>query len=173
MIGWAIFYGIATFAAVGLSLKRGGPISVVGSMVGVAWIFQGWLYLIAPAEVGDMVGSALNVALILAVISLSRATIWGGVVVSSLLCQLFLTYASSITGAHSDVARNVLYIIQLIALGWSGGKLVLDSLGRYVASLWRRGGSSLASQWSKEACRRYVSGGRYRAAVRNGGGSSV
>lgn len=166
MIAAAIIYGIATFTAVGLSLKRGGPISVVGLMIGAVWVLQGLLYAIAPPEVGDLVASAMNVALILAILSLSNER-WAVVIVFSLLGQLSLTCYAAIVGTYSDVCINLLYIVQLLALSWSGGKLVLDSLGDWLArARWSRR-DTVAGVWS-ETVSRPECGRRHKPIVRIG-----
>lgn len=153
--GAEIFYGVCTAVAFGLSWKRGGPIAIAGSLVAAMWLFQGMIYWTGATEAGNLMGSMISAVLLLMIASLpGSAAIY--VVAASLVCQLYMHVTFRLHGPYVTpfyLALNVLYVIQLIALGWSGGKLVLDELGDWMADTWTRW-RDLGLAWTREASAR-------------------
>lgn len=164
-----------TLCALGLSWKHGGPIAVVMTLVAAMWVFQLGLYMIATPFVGNMMSCMIDGALLLVVSTLSRSRPLM-IVAAALASQLFLHFA--FRQGHLDdelyyVAINVLYLVELLALGWSGGRIVLDTLGDWVADVWRSRRNTVASFGSETATRGAIGCGQHKSVVRNGRGSSV
>ena len=137
--GAEIFYGVCTAVAFGLSWKRGGSIAIAGTLVAAMWLFQGMIYWSGQTFMGNLMGSMIS-ALLLMLISRLKLEPALYVVMAALASQLYLHVTFRLHGPYVVpfyLAINVLYVVQLIALGWSGGKLVLDGLGDWMASVWR------------------------------------
>jgi len=169
------FYAALTASALGLSFVRGGPISVVAVMISAMWAFQIALYFVIGSEVGDLIGSSINALLIVCIVNIpgARRSVWGRVIVASLIAQLVLYYFDAVRGGSSDLAMNMLYVVQLIALGWSGGRVVLDTVGDWLADVWRSRRYSVAHVREKASTCRNVGSGRYKPIVRLGRGSGL
>lgn len=141
---WAaeLFYGLATALALGLSWKQGGPIAIAASLISAMWLFQGAIYWAGLTVAGNMMASMISGTLLLLISTLPRSgPLW--TVMACLVTQLAMHVSIRSQDAYSDVsyiAINVLYLVQLIALGWSGGRIVLDELGNRVADFWARWG---------------------------------
>lgn len=135
--GAEIFYGVCTVVAFGLSWKRGGSIAIAASLISAMWLFQGVIYWSGMTIAGNMMGSMISATLLILIATLpwSRAL---GIIMACLVTQLAMHVSLRMHGMYADpfyLAVNVLYLAQLIALGWSGGKRVLDELGDWVADL--------------------------------------
>jgi hypothetical protein len=151
--GAELFYGVCTAVAFGLSWKRGGSIAIAGTLVAAMWLFQGMIYWSGQTFMGNLMGSMIS-ALLLMLISRLKLEPALYVVMAALASQLYLHVTFRLHGPYVVpfyLAINVLYVVQLIALGWSGGKLVLDELGSWMADLWIRW-RVVGMAWAQEAC---------------------
>lgn len=120
---WTIIYGVQTASAVGLSLRKDGPIAVVGVIIGTFWCWQTILYFVEPPRVTNIVGMMFDATLliVLAVIWMRERVLWPiliGVALAAQIC-LHVAYRQEIvpTGIFR-LAVNALYVTGLAVLAW-------------------------------------------------------
>lgn len=171
--GWETFYALITVVGLALSVKSGGARLAAASLVAAMWVFQGALYLARPAEVGNLTACMIDGTL-LVMIATMHGRVWRSVVMLALVMQLFAHVwfrLGLLPEGDYRIYVNVLYVAQWVALGWSGGRIVLDSVGDWMAGFIMRCCRSLAYGWTKAADGRYglcIDESRNRSVVRVG-----
>lgn len=122
MIATAI-YGVLTLCAVGLSFRKGGPIAVVGGLIGAFWFLQVGLMVLAEPRAWNVASMVCDMTLVLVVGVLVglRPRLDLGIIIAAILAQLALAVAFRQKFVADEVFRltlNALYVAQLAALAW-------------------------------------------------------
>ncbi len=120
---WTIFYGVLTFGAVGLSLRKDGPIAVMGIIILTFWCWQTVLYFFFPPAVTNIIGLMFDATLLLLlfVIWMRIREAWpvliGGAIIGQILWHVAFRQGM-VSAILFRPILNALYVAQLAVLAW-------------------------------------------------------